>query len=300
MEQYSKLLNQLGEYLEKDEYECIEKEEEDCCDNPEFRYENTDNIFYDEDDDDCEVNTKVCINCGTISRSEEIKVEQPQLNPRYNLTTEIGYGSHSSLRRLKRIHKWTKNEYKDVAANGNYSRIKQMGNELNLNHKIINYACFVFKKVYIEDEKSPRGNIRKSLYIYSLYVSSREYNFNFDIVDVLKKYNLSIVNYNNACLKYISEEEQIHLPKNLVKHYSEFKDNFTTNITIDDVILEYNLLFKLHQKTKLTKQIKKSSENTILMIAIFNLLNLDSNKKFYKIFKITPITINKFIRNNIE
>ena len=69
-------------------------------------------------------------------------------------------------------------------------------------------------------------------------------------------------------------------------------DNFTTNVTLTEIIIEYN------KNCKKGKNKKRLNNNSILLASIYNLLytkkHLDDDKEFYKVFNITRTTISKF------
>jgi hypothetical protein len=70
-------------------------------------------------------------------------------------------------------------------------------------------------------------------------------------------------------------------------------DNYETNITLLEIIKEYNILFKLLRNKKY-----KLNKNSILICSIYKLLKNETDKKFYSIFNITQSTIKKFIEIN--
>ena len=80
-----------------------------CCGNPKIRYNEID---------------KVCISCGLIGAPDYSIIKEQFLNPKYQLSTTIGYGGNKAVHR---IHKWNNYDYRENAANVNYKVIKDMG-----------------------------------------------------------------------------------------------------------------------------------------------------------------------------
>ena len=265
------LFKQLDTYLlESGKTNIKEEIEEICCENPRYRF--------------CDY-YRTCINCGTMIPKDEIIIRNQHLNPKYQLSTTIGYGA--KYKAIHRIHKWTNYDYRENMANRNYKEIREIGNKLKLNDKIINNACWIYKGIYINRNVSSRNKIKRSLYIYCLYASCVDYHTEFDIIATLKDNSLSIENYNKALLK-VNNENKLFLNPNMVKQYKKVIDNWDKEITMKDIIIEYN---KMCKKSKNMKQ--RLNNNSILIGSIYNLLETD-DKKFYKVFNITPTTIIKF------
>ncbi len=250
----------------------IPNEPEPCCDNPRIRYD--------------EVN-KVCVSCGRMFLIDDIIIRPQYLNPKYQSTTTIGYGGHKSLYRL---HKWTNNDYRENMANRNYKEIKAIGEKLNLNNKVLDNACYIYKTIYIDRNVSSRNKIKRSLYVYCLCKSSYEYKLDFDIIKTLKDNELSIENYNKALLKVV-DEKKLFLNPHINTQYEKIIKNWeNTKITKKDIILEYNRICRLSKQKKY-----RLNNNSILLGSIYNLLGIKTDeKKFYKVFNITRTTIKKF------
>ena len=67
------------------------------------------------------------------------------------------------------------------------------------------------------------------------------------------------------------------------------KHNWDTDIKMNDLIIEYNRILLLERNKEC-----RLNNNSILIGSIYNLLNLTTDKKFIKVFNITPTTIKKF------
>ena len=270
---YKHQLQQLDEFLlESGRINKEEKKEElPCCDNQRLRF---DNIY------------NVCISCGRCYHADEIIIRNQHFNPKYQLSTTIGYGY--KYKAIHRIHKWTNYDYRENMANRNYIEIREIGTKLKLTKKMLDNACWIYKSIYIDRNVSSRNKIKRSLYIYCLYASCVEYHTEFNIIETLKDNQLSIENYNKALLK-VEDKNKLFLNPNMMKQYQKIKDNWKdTKITLKDIILEYNRICNISKKHKY-----RLNNNSILIGSIYNLLKTD-DKKFYKIFNITPTTINKF------
>ena len=268
---YKELFNQLDTFLET-RYPTPPKIIERCCDNRQLRH------------NDIEM---VCINCGTICLLDEIIIKPQHLNPRYQLSTTIGYAPKT--RNIHRLHKWINYDYRENMANRNYVEIREIGDKLKLNHKVLNNACYIYKRIYIDNNVSSRNKIKRSLYVYCLFRSCVDYHTEFDIIQTLKENGLSIENYNKALMK-VDDENKLFLNPNMIKQYKKITDNWTTEITMKDIIVEYNRICKLSKENKY-----KLNNNSILIGSIYKLLEIkDNDKKFYKVFNITNTTIKKF------
>ena len=127
------LFNQLDSYL-LNKGLAKEKEVEIfvCCENQRHRFDE----YY-----------RTCISCGHMTPKDEIIINNQHLNPKYQLSTTIGYGA--KYKAIHRIHKWTNYDYRENMANRNYKEIREIGNKLILNDKIINNACWIYKGIYI-------------------------------------------------------------------------------------------------------------------------------------------------------
>ena len=234
---------QLDAYLET-RFPTKERIIKPCCDNKQLRFN--------------EIH-KVCINCGRMYLDDdEIIIKQQFLNPRYQLTTAIGY-SNKNLKSIYRLHKWLNYDYRENMANKNYIEIREIGNKLNLNHKILNNACYIYKTIYIDQNISSRNKIKRSLYIYCLFRSCLDYHKDYDIIQSLKDNNLSIENYNKSLLK-VKDENKLFLNPNMTIQFKKLKDNWTTDITLKDIILKYNDISKISKNQK-----NKLNNNSILI-----------------------------------
>ena len=246
-------------------------QEERCCQKPVIRKMD----FFD-----------TCINCGRMYEPFDDIIKEEFLNPLYQSSTSIGYSN--KFKGVYRIHKWINHDYKENMANTNYVIIKSMGKKLGLNEKILNNACMIYKRIYIDNKVSSRNKIKQSLFIYCLYKSCLDYDTSFNIIEALKDNKLSIENYNKSLLK-VEDESKLFLNPNMPLQYKKLKDNFTTGITMREIIIEYNRICFISKSKKC-----KLNNNSILIGSIYNLLNLDDDKPFYNTFNITNTTIKKF------
>ncbi len=271
---YKELFNQLDKYLDEHRPTPPIKIIKPCCDNKRVRCGDID---------------MVCVNCGRIYELDEIVIKQQFLNPKYQLSTTIGYAAKT--RSIHRLHKWINYDYRENMANRNYVEIRDMGNKLNLNIKVLNNACYIYKRIYIDNNVSSRNKIKRSLYVYCLFRSCVDYKLDFNIIQTLKDNKLTIENYNKALNKVI-DDDKLYLNPNMERQYKKIIDNWTTDITIKDVIVEYNRICKLSKENKY-----KLNNNSILIGSIYKLLDIkDNDKKFYKVFNITSTTIKKFAK----
>lgn len=247
--------------------------EDRCCENPVIR---NDGIM------------ETCINCGSMNPYNEDIIKKSFLNPRYQLSTNIGY--NSKYKNINRLHKWINYDYRENMANRNYEEMRGIANKLELDDWVINNACMIYKNIYIDKNISSRNKIKRSLFVYCLFKSCMFYNKDFDIIQTLKDNNLSIENYNKSLLK-VEDDDKLFLNSNMMIYYKKMNDNFDTNITLSNIINEYNRVCKIEKKNEW-----RLNNNSILIGSIYNLLNLEDDKKFYKTFNITKITINKFVK----
>lgn len=230
----------------------------------------------------------VCTNCARIFDKDETIIKEQFLNPKYQLTTSIGFGPNSRV--IRRLHQWTNHDYRENMANNNYIEIRELGKQLN--SKVLDNACFIYKGIYIDNNVSSRNKIKRALYVYCLNKSCDDYNVYFDIIKTLNDNKLSINNYNKALLK-VNDEDKLFLNRQIVNKYKIMSDNWNVKITIKDIIIEYNRLFKIIKQNKY-----RLNNNSILIGTIYFLLKavVESSKmdKFYKTFDISITTIEKF------
>lgn len=250
--------------------------ENKCCIDPKIR---TDGIM------------DTCVNCGNTTEYSETILKKQFLNPRYQLSTSIGC-HNGKYKGVARLHRWLTCDYRENMANNNYREMRQIAEKLSLNEWIINHSCMIYKKIYIDDNISSRNKIKRSLFIYCLYKGASHYEKEFDVIQVLKDNKLSIGNYNKCLLK-VDDEDKLFLNSNMCMYYKKLGDNFETDITLIDIIKEYNRICNIGKDKKC-----RLNNNSILVASIHLLLNLDDDtedeKKFYKIFSISKTTIQKF------
>ena len=275
MGDHRELLNKLDLFI--DETNIVNTghifaEPEKCCNNTKIRHTDL---------------GKVCISSGLMGETHEIIIKPQFLNPKYQLSTSVGYCSKSHSH-IYRLHKWTNYDYRENMANKNYIEIREMGNKLKLTMKMIDNACYIYKTIYINKNTSSRNKIKKSLYIYCLFKASNDYDHYFDIIETLIDNNLSIENYNKALLK-VDDDSKLFLNPNMPKQYKKLIDNWDTTIELKDIIIEYNRICKLS-----THKNERLNDNSILIGSIYNLLKCEDTKKFFSIYNITNTTIKKF------
>lgn len=242
----------------------------DCCIN---KYIRTDGIF------------DTCVSCGFMKPHNEVIIKKHFLNPRFQLTTTIGY--NNKFKSVNRLHKWINYDYRENMSIRNYKVIREMGQKLKLDNWIMDNACMIYKHIYIDNKISSRNKIKNSLFIYCLMKSAFYYKKEFNIISCIKDNGLSIENYNKSLLK-VDDENKLFLNPNMTIQHKKLTDNFDSDITLMDIIIEYN-------KNCGNKNKKRLNDNSILIGSIYNLLDLEDDKKFYKVFNITRTTIKKFI-----
>ena len=208
---HRELFNTLDEFLSNnivnDDNKHIPYESEPCCDNPRIKYD--------------EINS-VCISCGRMFMINELIIRPQFLNPKYQLTTTIGYGKINRICRL--IHRNINHDYRENMANKNYKEIRNIGEKLKLNDKVLNNACYIYKTIYIDRNVSSRNKIKRSLYVYCLFRSCLDYKLEFNIIDTLKDNGLSIENYNKALLK-VEDKDKLFLNPHIYTQYEKIKKN---------------------------------------------------------------------------
>ncbi len=176
-------------------------------------------------DDKCCINPDIqkidvmdtCLNCGNSKIHEETIIKVKFLNPKYQLSTSIGYGSNK-YQPIRRIHLWTNTDYRENMAIKNYTEIKRICNDFNLSEKIKTSSEFKYKKIYIDNNISSRSKIKQSLFIYCIYESCLDYKVDFDIIKALVDNGLSIQNYNKAIFK-IDDDKKIYLKADMMVKY---------------------------------------------------------------------------------
>ncbi len=246
----------------------------ECCDNQSLiTYQNEGTI--------------VCKNCGRCYTDNVEYIEIPSYkNPKFQLSTSIGFSSNPRHRTLVRLHNWNNYDYKENTANKSYKEIETLGKLMKLDHKTIEKANCYYKIIYIDNDTSSRNKIKKCIYIYCLYKAS---NFEIDVISVLKENKLSINNFNKALLK-IEDEEKLFLHNKMERFQNIFSTNYT-EISIIDIIQKYNIYNEIVNSNNL-----KINNNTILLASFFWYIKEQEDFMFETLFKTTTLTINEKMR----
>ena len=265
---YSNYFEELNNYEEEQKEEIIE----DCCDNKQ--------IIIDEPN-----NLEICESCGNAIKYYELIQENylTQTNPYYKLTSVIPYSN--KYKSLHRLQKWGNYSYEENTALVSYKDIRKIGLELEINNEIINNAIQLYKNFYIHEKISTRNKIKQALYIYCLFYYSFENNF-FNIFEVLKKYNLTIANFNKAIVR--TKFEEYFLQQNMINYINIIKKNYNIEYELQNIILLYNEYLK--KKTKF-------NSNTILVLVFYDLLKITNKNEFFKLFNISKSTLKKIMTN---
>ena len=233
---------------------------------------------------------KICINCG-YSWMNNIEYGDPTyfLNPKYQLSTEMGNSYYSKYRSLKRLHTWNNYDYRENAANVCYDEIKKIGKSIKLSDKIINQSCFLYKVIYIDNKVSSRNKIKRSIYCYCLHRSSCHNETDINIIELLKDNDLTIENYNKALGK-VKDKEKLYLNINIEKYYHLLIFNYKVTISINDFIIQYNRIVRISKRNRF-----KLNFNSLLLATIYYIIdNTEEDYRFYEIFNTTYITLSKF------
>lgn len=239
----------------------------DCCDDPHFI---NDLAF------------KVCINCGQCANKDELIDYEECLNPKYKLSTCIGFGTARNTRSLHRIHKWNNYEYKENTANTNYNEIEKIGLNAGLNDKVITNACYLYKDIYIIQKISSRNKIKRSIFVHCLYQSAITNNIVIDPIQILEFNKLSVDNYNKGVSKI--NQTKLYLHSKMNSYIKKLKDNHY-DISLNDLIITFNNFYKLVVNTRL-----KLNNHNVLICAIYDLINPDNDKIFFESFNV-PMSI---------
>ncbi len=260
------------EILEKYNEEKKEEIIEDCCDNKQITIDEPNNI-------------EICESCGVCKIYHEFTQENylTQTNPRYKLTSVIPYSN--KFKALNRIQKWNNYSYEENTALQSYKDIRIIGLELKLNNEIINSAIQLYKNFYIGEKISTRNKIKHSLYIYCLFYYSFENNF-FNIFEVLKRYKLSIDNFNKAISR--TNFQKFFLQQNMINYINIIKKKYNIEYELKQIILLYN---------EYLKNKNKFNSNTKLVLVFYDLLKIKNNTEFFKLFNISKSTLKKIIQN---
>lgn len=277
---YMNLLNDFIDSQEEKKEEPINNEylrERICCDNQELR-------------DDMVMDITTCINCGVcFTREDDVEFGECIRNPKFKMTTTMSYSGGNKYRSIQRIQKWMNYDYKENAANDNYTDIKNICNKLNLPIRVENCACDYYKKVYIDDEITSRDNIRFSMYLVCIHRACLFNEYEVDIFDLLEKASIDIDDYNKAADKI--DEIKLLINKDMKKLIGLVKEKYDKELNINDVIKGYNNVLN---KLKLIS--KRLNKNTALCIAIFYLLDSPKKSEFIRNFPISETTLLKFLK----
>ncbi len=251
-----------------------------CCDNPEFLHNNT---------------YKSCINCGVCKYNNIEEVDKIiHLNPNYNLTTEIGY-CPSKYNNIRRIHKWKQRvhtEYTMMKELKNFDEVKE---HFNIDECIIENAKHFYKKIYLDNKIYSRGNVRISIYIYCIYYTCVEFDFNIVLEELLHFFNVTLISYIKGAKKV---EKELDIKFNLIslqmeellQEKYELCMLYLLEINEKDVLRLYN-----QKKIYKGKSIDgKFTRKTIILGIYYQLLKSQLHiKEYCKIFGTSPDTIKK-------
>lgn len=258
-----------------------------CCESPSIFHEDV---------------YRVCRNCARIfMHPEEDICFSNQLNPKYQLTTAIAY-SNKNMRDVYRIHKWLSYDYRENKANEQYYFIREIGEKFDMNERMLDNACYIYKSIYIDENVSSRDRVKYALYIYCIKKTFDRFNKSFDIIRALEDttlpkkdklghityVSLTIKNYNDAISK-VKDDDKLYLNENIPSMFRLMKKNFSTNINMNDIIKEYNKNYKTCKEKGI-----RLNNNSLLVGSIYILLNLNDDKEFFNTFNITGTTIKKF------
>ena len=242
---------------------------------------------------------RVCVSCGRNCLNNTDYVQSIfHLKTKYKLSTYMLNDFISKYKSLKRLHKWSNYDYRENAANVCYDEITTIGKSINLSHKVISMARFLYKVIYIDNKISSRSKIKRSIYCYCLYRSACHNKIDINIIELLHNVlqneepyrdNKDISNYNKALSK-IKDKEKLYLNNNIKKYYELLMEHYKVNISINDFIKEYNRIVRISKRKRF-----KLNFNSLLLTTIYHLINnTDEDYRFYEIFNTTYITLSKF------
>lgn len=175
------LFNKLDKYINK---EKLPTKKTKCCTEPEIYFNNE---------------YLVCHNCGRITDYYE-EIDMPTyLNPKFQLKTYIG-GFNRKYRHIHRLNLWDM-DYRENTANNSCYDITRLCKKYNLNYKIVNKACYLYKYIYIKNNITSRNKIKLALYIICIKKAASFNNEKLNLKTLLNDNNLSMANYNKAYLK---------------------------------------------------------------------------------------------------
>ncbi len=272
---YTTFLDKLQNYIEN---EIVLENMNMCCDKPDIRFDKT---------------YHTCINCG-ISRLDNFEIETPNvyLNTQFHLSTIMsgGSGKHN---KLKRFHQWGNHNYKETTLMKTLCLFETICKEFGIGERILGRAKFLYKTIYIDNKISSRSNIKKAMYVYCIYESCKENNFEIDLEYLLTYSNIKTEHYSK-CLKKIEKYLNIKNEDNTIFIDTKLKKKYEIcikkKLNVDKI--ELITLYNKYKEYNTTKQI---NNNSIILGVIYLLIKDKVNlKRFIKIFKTTKITLKKF------
>lgn len=281
---YSKYFDLMDDNKINEDNELEYKKEEDCCDNKETKYDYANNFI-------------VCVNCGKTSELNEednTKIDITIRNKKFKLSTKMSYSK--KFYKLNNIQKWKENDYKEQTADRNYNEIRNTGDKIGLPNLVIEQACDLYKKKYIDDEVSSRDEIKRFVYLHCLYTVSVYYKVPFDLFKILKKYKKKkfekiIEQFNTASSKFIKKSL---LNENMETYKDRLLDKYDINVNIHEFIIMYNEMYEL-----LKPLFKRTAKKSILTLTIYKIIEKSqkiNKKQFIKNFPISETTLCKYLK----
>lgn len=264
------------------------EEEELCCSNP-------DKIISNE--------RECCKNCGRSDINPVVSLDSDWLSdnnrggtvnpllPKLSMRTYLSYMPGKKAAALRRIHQWNSYDYKEGKIGNCYILIDELIAKIGieLRPKVNSNAKIIYKNIYIDYNDTSRGNIKRSLIVFSILCALDHLEIEYNILEILKTTGVSIEQYNFGISK-IETDEKVFLHEN-IEEFKQIANNYT-QINIKQVIDIYN------------ENLQKKKDNgycinskTLLISSIYMLIEKNLNKKtFCKEFSITNTTLNKALR----
>jgi hypothetical protein len=187
---------------DKDVVDVVKK---NCCDNTEIIL---DKYIY------------VCKNCGVINETK--KILDNEFTKNSGFISNIFEPSKSTRFyikgnnfRLKKINKWLNYNSKEAEANKCYSIIENMLEKIKETYemnkkifsKILHQSKLYWKSLYFDKKVKTRGKPRECLFAFCIIRSLIFYEYDFELLELLKIYNIDFNKYNTS-LKKIEDCER--------------------------------------------------------------------------------------------
>ena len=213
------------------------------------------------------------------------------LLPKTSTATILSYLPGKQAADNTRLHHWLSYDYREGQIKGCYQTIDNLIIKLGIysNISINNKAKLIYNNIYIGDNDTSRGSVKKSIIVFSILCALDDLDIEYNILDVLRVTNISIEHYNFGISK-IEEREKVYLHENI----EEFRALANRYTQLDDkvVIDIYNINLKKKEENKFC-----INNKTLLIASIYMLIENKLNKKtFCKEFSITNTTLNKALR----